>query len=113
MLKTIPELIALCKDNIQTVSVAEALNNTDKCVIIDVREPTEFLTKALNNSINIPRGMLEMKMVALYPDENTKIFIHCATGARAVLATEQLTRVGYKNVKALTCTLDDLCSAQD
>jgi phage shock protein E len=53
--------------------------------------------------------LLEMKMLQLHPDENLAIFIHCATGARATFAAEQLIRVGYKNVWVVTCMLDDVC----
>ena len=49
-----------------------------------------------------------MKMLKMYPDENLAIFIHCATGARATFAAEQLTRVGYKNVWVVTCVLDEI-----
>ncbi|WP_338027404.1 rhodanese-like domain-containing protein [Colwellia maritima] len=80
-------------------------------MIIDVREPEEFAAKAGKNTINIPRGLLEMKMLQLYPDENLAIFIHCATGARATFSAEQLKRVGYKNVWVITCMLDDICCA--
>ena len=47
----------------------------------------------------------------MYPDENLAIFIHCATGARAIFAAEQLARVGYQNVWAITCPLDETCRA--
>ena len=74
-----------------------------------MREPAEFAEKSGSSTINIPRGLLEMKMLQMYPDENLAIFIHCATGARATFAAEQLTRVGYNNVWVITCMIDDVC----
>lgn len=111
MLKTIPEVIAEAMKSLNTITAADAAK---KCkhnngIIIDVREPAEFAEKAASNTINIPRGLLEMKMLQMYPDENLAIFIHCATGARATLAAEQLNRVGYKNVWVITCMLEDVC----
>jgi rhodanese-related sulfurtransferase len=50
-----------------------------------------------------------MKMLQMHPDENLAIFIHCATGARATFAAEQLNRVGYNNVWVITCKFDDIC----
>jgi len=111
MLKTIPEIIALARQSLNTITAAEA---AEKCrnengITIDVREPAEFAEKSGSGTINIPRGLLEMKMLQMHPDENLPIFIHCATGARATFAAEQLKRVGYKNVWVITCMLDDVC----
>lgn len=113
MLKTIPEIISQAAQSLNTITAADA---EKKCkeengIIIDVREPSEFAEKAAKNTINIPRGLLEMKMLQQYPDENLAIFIHCATGARATFSAEQLKRVGYKNVWVVTCMLDDVLCA--
>lgn len=113
MLKSIPEIIKEAAQSLNTITAAEA---EKKCkeengIIIDVREPAEFAEKAGKNTINIPRGLLEMKMLQQYPDEDLAIFIHCATGARATFSAEQLKRVGYKNVWVVTCMLDDVLCA--
>ncbi len=111
MLKTIPEIIAHARQSLNTITAEDAAKKCkrEKGIIIDVREPAEFSEKAGDNTINIPRGLLEMKMLQMYPDENLPIFIHCATGARATFSAEQLKRVGYKNVWVITCMLDDVC----
>ena len=113
MLKTIPEVIAQARQSLNTITAVDAAKKCEKDngIIIDVREPAEFAQRAASNTINIPRGLLEMKMLQMHPDENLAIFIHCATGARAIFAAEQLNRVGYKNVWAITCKLDDVCCA--
>jgi len=79
MLKTIPEVIAKAMQSLSTITAADA---AIKCkqengILIDVREPSEFAEQSGENTINIPRGLLEMKMLQLYPDENLAIFIHC------------------------------------
>lgn len=111
MLKTIPEVIAKARQSLNTITAADAAKKCkdENGIIIDVREPAEFAEKAGSNTINIPRGLLEMKILPMYPDENLAIFIHCATGARATFAAEQLKRVGYHNVWVITCMLDDIC----
>ncbi|GAA6172350.1 hypothetical protein NBRC116592_20200 [Colwellia sp. KU-HH00111] len=111
MLKTIPEVIAQARQSLNTISAIDAV---EKCkhkngIMIDVREPEEFAQKSGSNTINIPRGLLEMTMLQKYPDENLAIFIHCATGARATFAAEQLKRVGYQNVWVITSMIDDVC----
>lgn len=111
MLKTIPEVVAQARESLNIITAADA---AIKCkeengLIIDVREPAEFAEKSASNAINIPRGLLEMKMLQLHPNEDLAIFIHCATGARATFAAEQLKRVGYKNVWVISSMLDDVC----
>mgnify|MGYP000107515435 CR=1 FL=1 len=111
MLKTIPEIIAKARESLNTITAADAAVKCkhDNGIVIDVREPAEFNEKSASGAINIPRGLLEMKMLQLHPNEDLAIFIHCATGARATFSAEQLTRVGYKNVWVITCMLDDVC----
>ena len=111
MLKTIPEVIAKARESLKTITAEDAAVKckSENGIVIDVREPTEFSEKSASGTINIPRGLLEMKMLQLYPNENLAIFIHCATGARATFAAEQLKRVGYNNVWVITGMLDDVC----
>lgn len=114
MLKTIPSLLPEIRTSIQCITAEEGLIKCIKenGILIDVREPEEFSTKSVNNAINIPRGILEMKVLELYPDAKQPIYVHCATGVRSSLAAEQLVRLGYENVWSITCKLDDVCKYQ-
>ncbi len=111
MLTTIPELISQVKKNITRITAEQAfpLIQQENSLLIDVREPNEVEQQAVVGAVNIPRGVLEMKMLNMYPDENKQIIIHCATSARASLAAEQLQRVGYKNVVVISCKLETIC----
>ena len=115
MLKTIPQLVAQAKKNISTIQAAEGLSLSQKsdAILVDVREPEEFNKKHLPSAINIPRGVLEMQMIGKYPHAEMTIVIHCAAGARAILAAEQLKNMGYKNVSAITCKFEDILSIQN
>tara|TARA_B110000238_G_C16076853_1_gene417543 strand:- start:434 stop:787 length:354 start_codon:yes stop_codon:yes gene_type:complete len=111
MLITIPDLVNQIKQTVNLISASEALIKYQELsgIIVDVREPNEVNSKVAAGTINIPRGVLEMKMPMLYPDVNQAIFIHCASGIRAIFSAEQLQRLGYKNVWAITCGIDDVC----
>jgi rhodanese-related sulfurtransferase len=111
MLKTIPQLISAIRPGIHCISALEANSeiNENSGLLIDVREPAEVTQQATTRSINIPRGVLEMKMIELYPNPETPIYIHCATGARATLSAEQLIRIGYSKVSIITCDLETIC----
>lgn len=110
MLKPILNLIP----NIRTsISCLESQIALQKCriengTLIDVREPEEYIQGFAHGAINIPRGVIEMKVSALYSDPKQPIYIYCATGIRATLAVEQLVRIGYENVHAITCTLENI-----
>lgn len=84
-------------------SVAAEQLKTSGGTLIDVREPEEFNEAAANGAINIPRGVLEMKITQVVPDADTPIYLHCATGGRATFAAKQLKELGYKNVVVITC----------
>ena len=96
---------------IQTISAQEAyiFAKKEKSLFVDVREPQEVTMSPVANSINLPRGVLEMNIAKCCPEDSCNIFVHCATGGRATFAAEQLTRVGYKNVWVITSMLDDIC----
>ena len=112
-LKTIPELVAEIRQNMRCLSAAEAKKEMSQShsLFIDVREPAEVAENPSPGSVNIPRGIIEMKILEQQVDKNVPIYIHCATGARASLATEQLLRIGYKQVTCITCGLEGVCAS--
>ena len=77
MLKTIPEVITQARQSLNTITAADAAIKcrNENGITIDVREPAEFAEKSAGSTINIPRGLLEMKMLQIHPDENLAIFI--------------------------------------
>jgi phage shock protein E len=114
VLMTVPELLAQVKPDLRLLEAAAALPECEGKggVLIDVREPSEVQAKASNGAVNIPRGVVEMMVLEKFKDPSQPIYIHCASGARAVLAAEQLQRLGYSDVTAITCSIDSICNAQ-
>lgn len=114
MLKSIPELIAQARSNLRCLTAKNAWLEQagNDGVVIDVREAAEVAQKPAPGSLHIPRGVLEMKLSASHPDPQQTIYIHCASGARATLAAEQLGRIGYTNVTVITCAIDVVCTRQ-
>ncbi|MFY8351722.1 rhodanese-like domain-containing protein [Pseudoalteromonas sp. SSM20] len=111
MLKTIPDLIKLASENVKKVDSAQAKAEIaqNNGLLIDVREPAEHAIKNAVGAINIPRGVLEMKLVEIEKDADRPIYLHCATGGRATLAAEQLQRVGYNKVTVISCKAESVC----
>jgi phage shock protein E len=111
MILSVPELVAQAKNSVACVSATQAFTHKN-AVFIDVREPAETAASPVTNSIPIPRGVLEMNIDKHCTDADMEIYLHCASGGRAALAAEQLQRIGYTNVKAISCDHNNVCLAQ-
>tara|TARA_R110000744_G_scaffold177017_1_gene295828 strand:- start:15 stop:359 length:345 start_codon:yes stop_codon:yes gene_type:complete len=111
MILSVQELIALAKKSVNCVSAVQAFTRKN-ATFIDVREPAETTVSPVESSINIPRGVLEMTIAKHCANAEMEIYLHCATGGRAALAAEQLQRIGYKNVTAISCPHDAVCQAK-
>lgn len=110
MLKTIPELLTEAAADLRCIYAQIAIVEIKEKngLLIDVREPAEHVARPVVGAINIPRGLLEMKLLELEKDSKRAIYIHCASSARAILAAEQLARIGYSNVSVITCNMDEI-----
>jgi rhodanese-related sulfurtransferase len=111
MLTPIPDLLKIITPNQRRIDAEQAKKELEKNkgLLIDVREPAEHATKAAIGAINIPRGLLEMKLMEIEKDAARPIYLHCASGARATLSAEALNRVGYENVTVITCKAEQIC----
>ena len=116
MLKTTGELIAEAQtqiDCVDAISANSLYQNSVNAVIIDVREAHNAENSKLKDSINISRGLIEMKIAKHCPDSETLILTHCGGGGRASLAALTLQKMGYTNVHAITATFEDIKDAFD
>ena len=114
MIKTAGELIAEAQtqiDCIDAISAKSLYQNSVNVVIIDVREVNNYDESSLQDSINISRGLIEMKIAKYCPDSETLILTHCGGGGRASLAALTLQKMGYTNVHAITATFEDIKDA--
>ena len=114
MIKTAGELISEAQtqiDCIDAISAKSLYQNSVNAVIIDVREAQNAENSKLKYSINISRGLIEMKIAKYCPDSETLILTHCGGGGRASLAALTLQKMGYTNVHAITATFEDIKDA--
>jgi len=111
MIKTAGELISEAQTQINCVDAISAkllYQNSVNAVIIDVREAQNAENSKLKDSINISRGLIEMKVAKYCPDSKTLILTHCGGGGRASLAALTLQKMGYTNVHAITATFNEI-----
>lgn len=106
MIKKAPDIIAHAKKSqtcIPAESVKSLLASDQQTVIIDVREPMEVQASPVPGAVNIPRGVLEMKVEAAVPEHDRPLLVCCASGGRATLSAKTLQEMGYTNVKVIDC----------
>ena len=68
-------------------------------IIIDVREPLEFMLGHVAGAINIPLGKIRKdskKLEAI--QKNSKVIVYCQSGGRSAVAADTLQKIGYTNV---------------
>ena len=111
MLKTADDLIREAQQRIECVDVQTAKKIYDEnpdAVILDVRESENAAESKLKDSINISRGLVEMKLPRQFPHPNTLILTHCGGGGRASLTAKTLRQMGYDRVYAITAPYDEI-----
>jgi len=111
MLKSLPDLIQEVAGHVRAVDVRTAREEARENggLIIDVREPPEVAEQASPGTVAIPRGVLEVKLPELVSEPSRPLYLHCASGGRARLSAEQLQRMGYENVTAISCGIETVC----
>jgi rhodanese-related sulfurtransferase len=92
-------------DTIDMEAYVAVVKNPNGALLVDVREGEEYDLGSIPGTINVSRGLLEMRIWKPlgYPgtvDMNRKIYVSCASGGRAVLATKTLKDIGFTNVTA-------------
>jgi len=78
-------------------------------LILDVREPDEFSTMHISESLNVPRGILESACEWGYEEtepqlvlaRDREILLVCRSGHRSLLAAYSLLRLGYTRALSL------------
>jgi len=72
--------------------------NDVNTVIVDVREPHEYIKGHIENAINIPLGKFPDKLNSLEKHKSHPIIIVCQSGSRAVPACKTLTKANFEQV---------------
>ncbi len=107
-IKSSQNLVQEAYSQIKTIDPNQAFNllKEKKCNLIDLRDIRELDNEGrIENSIHIPRGMLEFWMdpnSQYYKegkiDLEKEIVLFCAAGARSALAAKSLKDMGFEKV---------------
>lgn len=69
--------------------------------LVDVREDHEWDANHAAGAIHLSKGTIERDIEETFPDKHTKVVLYCGGGYRSALATDNLQKMGYKNVISL------------
>ena len=90
-----------------TAEQAKTIMDTEKdYVIIDARTEEEFAEGHIENAILIPEYEIAKRAEKELPDKEQPILVYCRSGRRSKIASEELTRLGYTNVKEFGGIID-------
>jgi rhodanese-related sulfurtransferase len=113
------QLVAAAKKQVKTIDMAtfkSLFDRKDFGLLIDVREPGEYAVGYIPGALNLPRGLIEMRIWPYvgYPDGahlTRKITLYCGSGMRCILAAKSLQDLGFSNVTAVDMKLADWARA--
>jgi rhodanese-related sulfurtransferase len=94
---------------IQPWDLAQGLERELPPLVLDVREPGEFVLARIPGSVNVPRGVLEQACEWDYDETIPElaarsvhsIVIVCRSGRRSVLAADVMQQLGFADVVSL------------
>ena len=93
----------------QQITAEEAKNIMDTesdYIIIDARTDEEFAQGHIADAILIPEYEIAERAGKELPDKNQLILVYCRSGRRSKIASEELVKLGYSNVKEFGGIID-------
>lgn len=90
-----------------TAEQAKNIMDTEKdYIIIDARTEDEFAEGHIENAILIPEYEIANRVEKELPDKEQQILVYCRSGRRSKIASEELVKLGYTNVKEFGGIID-------
>ena len=89
---------------VREVTVDETLDAVEKgrARLVDVREDNEWNEAHAAGAEHLGKGIIERDIEVFSPNKSAELILYCGGGYRAVLAADNLQRMGYTNVCSLT-----------
>ena len=104
MAKHTPQFLAIVDDAKTRITectidqMQERRDKGDKFLLVDVREDSEWACGHIPGAVHIGKGVIERDIEVKVPDPATPMVLYCGGGFRSALATDNLQKMGYRNV---------------
>ena len=90
-----------------TAEQAKTIMDTEQdYIIIDARTEEEFAEGHIENAILIPEYEIKDRAEKELPYKEQLILVYCRSGRRSKIASEELVKLGYTNVKEFGGIID-------
>jgi rhodanese-related sulfurtransferase len=111
-MKNYNDLMQECLETVQEVfpwDLDEAIQAGQDVLLLDVREQDEYDAMHIQNSLFVPRGVLESACEWGFDDtvpelvqaREREVVVICRSGNRSAFAAKTMQDLGYQNVKSL------------
>ena len=84
----------------------EIMDSGVKYILIDARTKSEFAEGHIEGAILIPEYEIASRAEQELSDKDVLILVYCRSGRRSKIASEELAKLGYTNVKEFGGIID-------
>ena len=84
----------------------EIMDSGSEYILIDARTTEEFAAGHIAGAILIPEYEVARRAEQELPDKDALILVYCRSGRRSKIASEELVKLGYTNVKEFGGIID-------
>ena len=104
MPKTYTDLLREARAEIPEVTPAEAdaLRQSGRAAVLDVREASEWEQGHIPGAIHISKSYLEQQAENALPDRDQTVVLYCAGGVRSLFGAQTLRALGYTDVISMS-----------
>jgi glyoxylase-like metal-dependent hydrolase (beta-lactamase superfamily II) len=103
--RTVAEIIQEAAARISFMTMDELRRRIESgdagVAILDVREADAYETGHVPGAIHLPRGQLELRVDAVFPDPTVRILVYCEFGKISTIAAATLRSMGFPGATAL------------
>jgi len=92
--------------DIDVRSVKQMLDDGEKFVLLDCREPSEVVTAHIAGSTHIPMREISARLGELEPQKGSRIVVHCHHGGRSLRVTHFLRQQGFDKAQNMAGGID-------
>jgi rhodanese-related sulfurtransferase len=98
------KLVEDAKTRVRETNVHEVkkrLDASEKFILVDVREESEWARGHLPSAIHLGKGIIERDIEQRIPERSAPLVLYCGGGFRSALAADNLQKMGYTNVLSM------------
>ena len=82
------------------------MDSTEEYILLDTRTDEEYAQGHIEGAILIPEYEIASRAEQELPDKDALILVYCRSGRRSKIASEELVKLGYTNVKEFGGIID-------